>query len=124
MSEQISGRLTQKELQELRRLRLVREALDELKRRGVSADIPICPNCKSHRLIDLTSSRDLGFLGSFQPAYYCLDCGWYGRTLTIMSNRPEEDAVLEDMRGAFATLLETGESGSHETFDGDVNDSV
>lgn len=109
MAEQTSGQLTQKELREFRRLKMVREALDELKRRGITADFPICPNCKSPRIIDLTSSRDLGFFGSFHPAYYCLDCGWYGRVLTIMSNRPEKDAVLEDMRGAFAPLLDPDE---------------
>jgi hypothetical protein len=105
-----SGILSQKELAELKRLKAVREALDELKRKGISADIPVCPNCKSVRLVDLTSYHDLGYIGSFQPAYYCLDCGWYGRVLTIMSNRPEEDAVLEDMRHTFPTMLEDMDS--------------
>lgn len=110
MSEQASGQLTQKELREFRRLKMVREALDELKRKGITADLPICPNCKSPRVIDMTSSRDLGFIGSFHPAYYCLDCGWYGRVLTIMSNRPEKDAVLEDLKGAFAPLMDPDET--------------
>jgi hypothetical protein len=109
MSEAVTGQLSSKELRELRRLKAVRAALDELKRKGISADIAICPLCKSPRVIDLTSSRDLGFIGSFQPAYYCLDCGWYGRSLTIMSNRPQDDAVLEDMRGAFAPLMDPDE---------------
>lgn len=109
MSEVSTGQLTRKELRDLRRLKAVRAALDELKRKGVSADIAICPNCKSPRVIDLTSYHDLGFIGSFQPAYYCLDCGWYGRTLTIMSNRPQDDAILEDMRGAFGPLLDPDE---------------
>ena len=109
MSEAVTGQLSLKELRELRRLKAVRAALDELKKKGISADIPICPICKSPRIIDLTSYRDLGFIGSFQPAYYCLDCGWYGRSLTIMSNRPQDDAVLEDMRGAFAPLLDPDE---------------
>ncbi len=94
--------------------------MDELKRKGVTADIAICPNCKSPRVIDLTSYHDLGFIGSFQPAYYCLDCGWYGRTLTIMSNRPQDDAILEDMRGAFQPLLDPEEdpyAGSAESSD-------
>ena len=105
-----SGILSQKELAELKRLKAVREALDELNRNAISADIPVCPNCKSVRLVDLTSYHDLGYIGSFQPAYYCLDCGWYGRVLTIMSNRPEEDAVLEDMRHTFPTMLEDMDS--------------
>jgi hypothetical protein len=109
MSEAVTGQLSLKELRELRRLKAVRAALDELKKKGISADIPICPVCKSPRIIDLTSYRDLGFIGSFQPAYYCLDCGWYGRSLTIMSNRPQDDAVLEDMRGAFSPLLDPDE---------------
>ncbi|TFF68299.1 hypothetical protein EU520_00590 [Candidatus Thorarchaeota archaeon] len=99
-----SGILSEKELTDLKRLRAVREALDELKRRGISADIPVCPNCKSARLIDLTSYHDLGYIGSFQPAYYCLDCGWYGRTLAVMSNRPQDNAVLEDMCDAFPEM--------------------
>ncbi|MGD2072567.1 MAG: hypothetical protein PVG65_03670 [Candidatus Thorarchaeota archaeon] len=102
----MTGKLSQKELRDLKRLKIVREALDELKNKGISADIAVCPNCKSVRIIDLTSYHDLGFIGSFHPAYYCLDCGWYGRSLTIMSNRPESDAVLEDLKTAFAPLLE------------------
>jgi hypothetical protein len=95
-------------------MKLVRKILDEYKKRGISADIAICPACKSPRVIDLTSYHDLGFLGGFQPAYYCLDCGWYGRTLTIMSNRPEEDAVLEDLRGEFAPLIDPNEADLDE----------
>ncbi len=113
MSQPATGQLTRKELQELRRLKTVREALDELKRKGISADMAICPVCKSPRLVDLTSYRDLGYIGSFHPAYYCLDCGWYGRNLTIMTNRPEKDAVLNDLRNAFAPLMEP-DSGSFE----------
>ena len=116
MSQPATGQLTRKELQELRRLKAVREALDKLKRKGISADIAICPVCKSPRLVDLTSYRDLGYIGSFHPAYYCLDCGWYGRSLTIMTNRPEKDAVLNDLRNAFAPLMET-DSGSFEVVD-------
>ena len=107
MSETVSGQLTQKQLRELRRLRAVREALDRLKRKGIAADLPICPICKSPRLVDLTSSHDLGiFPGSFQPAFYCLDCGWYGRIAPVMSNRPQKDAVLEDLQNTFAPLME------------------
>ncbi len=106
MSTPISGQLSEKELRELKRLKLVREALDELKRRGIDADMPICPHCKSHRLVDLTSYFDLGYIGSFHPALYCLDCGWYGRIKFIMSNRPEHSAVLDDLRHAFSHLLE------------------
>ena len=120
MSQPVTGQLTRKELQELKRLRAVREALDELKRKGISADIAICPVCKSPRLVDLTSYRDLGYIGSFQPAYYCLDCGWYGRNLTIMTNRPEEDAVLKDLRSTFPLLMET-EGGSFEPELGEDN---
>lgn len=108
MSDTLTGQLTIKELRELRRLRMVREALDRLKRKGITADLPICPICKSPRLVDLTSSHDLGiFPGSFQPAFYCIDCGWYGRIAPIMSNRPQKDAVLEDLQGAFAPLMDT-----------------
>ena len=114
MEKQSIGQLSRKELLELKRLKMVKEALDELKKRGVDADIVVCPYCKSPRVIDLTSYHDLGFLGSFQPAYYCLDCGWYGRIVTIMTNRPEEDAVLEDMRGAFAPLMEDAKEGPPE----------
>ncbi|NHJ12702.1 MAG: hypothetical protein EAX95_03460 [Candidatus Thorarchaeota archaeon] len=101
MAQWATGQLTRKELAELRRLRVVKEALDEFKKRGIDTDIVVCPVCKSHRVVDLTSYHDLGFLGSFQPAYYCLDCGWYGRIAPIMTNRPENDAVLEDMKEAF-----------------------
>jgi hypothetical protein len=114
LEKQSIGQLSRKELRELKRLKMVKEALDELKRRGVDADIVICPICKSPRVIDLTSYHDLGFLGSFQPAYYCLDCGWYGRIVTIMTNRPEEDAVLEDMKGAFSPLMEEAEGEPYE----------
>ena len=114
LSRPVTGQLSQKELKELRRLKAVREALDELKRRGISADIAVCPNCKSPRLVDLTSFHDLGYLGSFQPAYYCLDCGWYGRSITIISNRPEKEAVLEDLKSTFPSLMGSEETGMEE----------
>jgi len=107
MSETVAGQLTKKELSELRRLKAVREALDRLKRKGITADLPICPLCKSPRLVDMTSAHDLGvFPGSFQPAFYCIDCGWYGRIAPVMSNRPQKDAVLEDLQRAFAPLMD------------------
>ncbi|MFW9769236.1 MAG: hypothetical protein ACFFF9_16330 [Candidatus Thorarchaeota archaeon] len=110
MSKTLTGQLTEKELRELRRLKIVREALDRLKSKGISADLPICPVCKSPRLVDLTSAHDLGiFPGSFQPAFYCIDCGWYGRIAPVMSNRPQKDAVLEDLQGAFAPLMDPDE---------------
>jgi hypothetical protein len=74
VTEQSSGQLTSEELRELKRLRVVREVLDEFKRRSISADIAVCPSCGSPRVVHMTSYQDLGFLGAFQPAYYCLDC--------------------------------------------------
>ena len=110
MSSPTTGQLSRKELEELRRLLAVRQALDEWRKKGRDVDIPICPICKSPRLVDLTSAHDLGiFPGSFQPAFYCLDCGWYGRIAPVMSNRPEKDAVLEDLQGAFAPLMDPNE---------------
>jgi hypothetical protein len=100
------GRLSPAQLDELKKLKEVKEALDRLKRKGISADIPICPVCKSHRLVRLTSYYDLGYIGSFHPAYYCLECGWYGRTTIVMSNKPEKNEVLEDMIFAFSDLME------------------
>ncbi|KXH75851.1 MAG: hypothetical protein AM326_08520 [Candidatus Thorarchaeota archaeon SMTZ-45] len=110
MSRPATGQLSKKELQELRRLMAVQQALDEWKRKGFNVDLPICPVCKSPRLVDLTSAHDLGiFPGSFQPAFYCIDCGWYGRIAPVMSNRPERDAVLEDLQGAFTPLMDPNE---------------
>ncbi|MBD3406079.1 MAG: hypothetical protein GF411_08145 [Candidatus Lokiarchaeota archaeon] len=106
MTQFTGGILSKRELIELRRLRAVREALDRLKRKGISADFPVCPNCKSARIVDLTSYHDLGYIGSFQPAYYCLDCGWYGRNLAVMSNRDLSEAVLRDLESAFPELRE------------------
>jgi hypothetical protein len=114
LTEQLSGQLTKKELRELRRLKIVREALDELKKKGVYTDIAVCPNCKSYRIIQFTSSHDLGVFGNFQPAFYCLDCGYYWRGEIIMSNRPEADAVLEDLKTAFQPLTENEEEPSDE----------
>ncbi|MFW9907426.1 MAG: hypothetical protein ACFFEF_02520 [Candidatus Thorarchaeota archaeon] len=109
MSEASINQLSQRELQALRRLRIVKEALDELKRKGIYADIPICPVCKSWKLVELTSFFDLGYIGSFQPALYCTDCGWYGRININMTNKPEDDAILEDLRGAFTELMDPNE---------------
>lgn len=106
---QTLGQLSERELQEIRRLRAVREALDEYKRRGIDADIVICPVCKSARLVQLTSFRDLGYIGSLQPAYYCLDCGWYGRFNITMSNRELEEAILEDLNETYPELREDNE---------------
>ena len=105
---QPTGKLTEVELEELKKLKFVRKALDELKRKGKDMDIAICPVCKSYRVVQLTSF-DLGFFGSFQPSYYCLECGWYGRTLTIMSNRPQKNAVLEDLYDTFGTLRDSSD---------------
>jgi predicted RNA-binding Zn-ribbon protein involved in translation (DUF1610 family) len=110
VQEKLTGQLSSKELAELRKLKIVRKMLRELKKKGKSADIPICPNCKSARLIRLTSFRDLGYIGSFHPAYYCLECGWYGRNLTLMSNRDMKNAVLEDLHENFGDLLENDSS--------------
>ena len=111
---QTLGQLSEKELQEIRRLVAIRAALDEYKRRGIDADIVICPVCKSARLVELTSFSDLGYIGSFQPAYYCLDCGWFGRFNLTMSNREMEEAVLKDMMDAHPDLLEGEEQEDYE----------
>jgi hypothetical protein len=110
MSTPATGQLSRRELQELRRLKAVRQALDEWKKKGFDVDLPICPICKSPRLVQLTSAHDLGmFPGSLQPAFYCIDCGWYGRIAPVMSNRDMHDAVLEDLQGAFAPLMDSDE---------------
>lgn len=120
-SRPISGQLTKKELQELRRLMAVRQALEEWKEKGMDVDIAVCPLCKSPRLINLTSSHDLGiFPGFLQPALYCIDCGWYGRIAPVMSNRPEKDAILEDLQGAFAPLLDPNEDPHADVLEEDV----
>ena len=110
------GQLSEKELRDLRRLRAVKEALDELKRRGIDADIQVCPVCKSARLVELTSFSDLGYIGSFQPAYYCLDCGWFGRFKIVMSNRSEDNAVLDDLEETYPELLD-GSSDDQDPYD-------
>ncbi|MDH4212720.1 MAG: hypothetical protein ACFFCT_14395 [Candidatus Odinarchaeota archaeon] len=98
MSNQSQEQLTEKKLKELQRLKATRMALDELKKRGIFADFIICPECKSPRIQELTSFHDLGYIGSFQPMYFCKDCGWYGRLELTMSNRPLDEAILEDLK--------------------------
>ncbi|MFW9965428.1 MAG: hypothetical protein ACFFCX_17780 [Candidatus Sifarchaeia archaeon] len=123
MSRPSIGQLSKKELQELRRLMAVQQALNEWKKKGFDVDLPICPICKSPRLVDLTSAHDLGiFPGSFQPALYCIDCGWYGRIAPVMSNRPEKDAVLEDLRGAFTPLMDPDENALLDEVDEVIED--
>ena len=100
MSDQSQEQLTERRLKELQKLRATRMALDELKRRGIFADIIICPECKSPRIQELTSFHDLGYIGSFQPLYFCKDCGWFGRLELTMSNRPQDEAILEDLKEA------------------------
>jgi hypothetical protein len=100
VSEQRTEQITEKQLKEIKRLQATRMALDELKKRGIFADIVVCPKCKSPRIQELTSFYDLGYIGSFQPLYYCLDCGWFGRLELTMSNRPLDEAILEDMKEA------------------------
>ena len=114
---QTLGQLSEKELRDIRRLRAVKEALDEYKRRGIDADIQVCPNCKSARLVELTSFSDLGYIGSFQPAYYCLDCGWFGRFNIYMTNRPEDDAIIEDLSEAYPELLDDEYTDQDVTYD-------
>jgi C4-type Zn-finger protein len=100
MSDQTTEQLTEKQLKELQRLKATRMALDELKKKGIFADIIVCPVCKSPRIQELTSFSDLGYIGSFQPMYFCRDCGWYGRLKLTMSNKPLNEAILEDMKEA------------------------
>ena len=100
MSNQSQEQLTEKQLKELQKLKATRMALDELKKRGIFADIIICPECKSPRIQELTSFHDLGYIGSFQPMYFCKDCGWFGRLELTMSNRPLNEAILEDLKDA------------------------
>jgi hypothetical protein len=100
MSNQTTDQLTEKKLKELQRLKATRTALDELKKKGIFADIIICPECKSPRIQELTSFHDLGYIGSFQPMYFCKDCGWFGRLELTMSNRPLDEAILEDLKDA------------------------
>jgi hypothetical protein len=100
MSEQTTEQITQKKLKELQKLKATRMALDELKKKGIFADIIICPECKSPRIQELTSFSDLGYIGSFQPMYFCKDCGWFGRLELTMSNRPLDEAILEDLKDA------------------------
>jgi len=116
-SPQTLGQLSEKELRDLRRLRAVKEALKEFKKRGIDADIQLCPNCKSVRLVRLTSFQDLGYIGSFQPAYYCLDCGWFGRMNLYMTNRPEDDAVIEDLAETYPELLDEDSQDEDEFFE-------
>lgn len=97
-SEQTASQLTEKQRKELQRLRANRMFLDELKKKGIFTDIIICPVCKSPRIQILTSFKDLGYIGSFQPMYFCLDCGWSGRLELTMSNRPLNEAILEDLK--------------------------
>ncbi|MBN2228339.1 MAG: hypothetical protein JW779_02025 [Candidatus Thorarchaeota archaeon] len=116
MSDQAAKQLTEKQLKEVQRLKATRMALDELKKKGIFTDIIICPECKSPRIQEITSFQDLGYIGSFQPMYACLDCGWYGRLELTMSNRPMDDAILEDLR--VATL----EQDVEEFLDEDIID--
>jgi len=97
-AEQTSSQLTEKQLKELQRLRANRMFLDELKKKGIFTSIIICPVCKSPRIQELTSFKDLGYIGSFQPMYFCLDCGWSGRLELTMSNKPLNEAILEDLK--------------------------
>ncbi len=123
MSRPATGQLSRTELEELRRLMAVQQALDEWKKKGFDVDLPICPICKSPRLVNLTSAHDLGiFPGSFQPALYCIDCGWYGRIAPVMSNRPEKDAVLEDLQGAFTPLIDPNEDPFFDEIDEALED--
>ncbi len=98
MSEQTANQLTEKQLKELQRLRAIKMFLDELRKKGIFTDIIVCPVCKSPRIQELTSFKDLGYFGSFQPMYLCLDCGWSGRLELTMSNRPLNEAILEDLK--------------------------
>ena len=56
-------------------------------------------------------------IGSFQPAYYCLECGWFGRFNVTMSNRELEEAVLKDMSDAHPELLEDKQEDDEEIYD-------
>ena len=109
MSEQKNDRKTKQLLVEKeektsdKNLQKIKQRLDELKKKGLLIDVPICPECKSVNLQRITSSMgDMsGHLGWLPVMYECLDCGWRGRLEIIATNKPQnwkEVAIMAEAR--------------------------
>jgi transposase-like protein len=80
----------------------VTEALDELKKQGIDAEIQVCPRCKSPRLkrAQSTGGDMWGHLGMIQPSYECQDCGWQERIVLKATNKSMSVREVEIIREA------------------------
>ena len=66
------------------------EFLEKLEEDKTYLDVQVCPKCKSPKVKRSgTSEGDLfGHMAIVPPKYECDDCGWTGRTLVKVTNRP------------------------------------
>jgi hypothetical protein len=64
--------------------------LEELEKTKEYLEVQICPKCKSPKVKRSgTQEGDLwSHMGIVTPKYECSDCGWSGRTVVKVTNRP------------------------------------
>ena len=78
--------------------------LDELANQGKFLDLKICPRCKSPRHLRIMDV--VGFYAPLGPSkYICDKCGWTGRTIIEMSNRPiteQDEEMMEEIIDIFS----------------------
>ncbi len=66
------------------------EFLEKLEEDKTYLDVQVCPKCKSPKVKRTgTIEGDLfGHMGIVPPKYECSCCGWSGRTVVKVTNRP------------------------------------
>jgi hypothetical protein len=65
------------------------EFLQELEADKKYVDVQICPECKSPKVKRVNTDGDpLSHMGLVPPKYECSDCGWNGKILLKITNRP------------------------------------
>lgn len=66
------------------------EFLEKLEEEKTYLDVQACPKCKSPKVKRTgTSQGDVfGHMAIVPPKYECPDCGWTGKTIVKVTNRP------------------------------------
>ena len=74
------------------------DVLIELEKEKKYVDIQVCPHCKGAKVRKVNSMEGdvLGHMGLTPPKYQCKKCGWIGKLVVKVTNKPTtvKDVVL------------------------------
>jgi hypothetical protein len=66
------------------------EFLEKLEEEKTYLEVQVCPKCKSPKVkrTDTQGGDLFGHMALVPPKYDCNDCGWSGKTVVKVTNRP------------------------------------